>query len=482
MGNREDIRAGSEDAVTALVVAGNIDAVLRVTGDDFAVPGNAEDVVAVPGVMKTESGDGGGGTMAVSEEFWHEIEKFRLIILRDVEGCDSLDAVATGGEDVSREMLAACERIVEDVVASISVGEPPVLRVPRPPRRGGSGTGGESLVSLGASRSTRRFTHLIHTLAQAYRHVASGTYATRRKDDQGPVDSNSLEVEERANVLAAEGAKGNQVKTGQSHLFCRDVYYESVWLYQSQAALDRSAEDLTRVLGVPRRGLHLTITGKGLVAGDLTYTTHDGTIVCVSHTQNGMLVPESVEGLTRVVSQARYILVVEKDATFQRLVEAQVHRTFGPAILLTGKGYPDVSTRQLLHRLWRELRVPVLALTDADPYGLHIAAVYKFGALAREDPGLAVSSLAWLGILPTDLPALQLPPHALLPLTPTDHGKLASLAAHPALSRSPAWLTQIHEQQESGYKAEIQSLTHINPDYLTSVYLPTKLRQAGWVL
>ncbi|XP_069174828.1 meiotic recombination protein SPO11 isoform X2 [Procambarus clarkii] len=346
--------------------------------------------------------------MAVSEEFWHEIEKFRLIILRDVEGCDSLDAVATGGEDVSR---------------------------------GGSGTGGESLVSLGASRSTRRFTHLIHTLAQAYRHVASGTYATRR-----------------------------------------DVYYESVWLYQSQAALDRSAEDLTRVLGVPRRGLHLTITGKGLVAGDLTYTTHDGTIVCVSHTQNGMLVPESVEGLTRVVSQARYILVVEKDATFQRLVEAQVHRTFGPAILLTGKGYPDVSTRQLLHRLWRELRVPVLALTDADPYGLHIAAVYKFGALAREDPGLAVSSLAWLGILPTDLPALQLPPHALLPLTPTDHGKLASLAAHPALSRSPAWLTQIHEQQESGYKAEIQSLTHINPDYLTSVYLPTKLRQAGWVL
>lgn len=38
-------------------------------------------------------------------------------------------------------------------------------------------------------------------------------------------------------------------------------------------------------------------------------------------------------------------------------------------------------TRQLVFRLWSELRVPVLALTDADPYGLHIAAIYKFGSL-----------------------------------------------------------------------------------------------------
>ncbi|KAK8752708.1 hypothetical protein OTU49_007044, partial [Cherax quadricarinatus] len=375
------------------------------------------------------------------EDFWWEIEKLRVMTLHDSEGRDGGDVAMTDKDDVSRVMLAACERVVADVVASISVGEPPVLRVPRPKRSDGSGGGGESLVSLGAQRSTRRFAHLLYTLAQAYRHVASGTYATRR-----------------------------------------DVYYQCVWLYGTQAGLDRSAEDLVRMLGVPRSGLHLTITGKGLVAGALTYTTCDGTIVNVSQAQNGMLVPESVEGMTGVVSDARYILVVEKDATFQRLVEAQVHRSYGPSIIITGKGYPDVSTRQLVHRLWSVLRVPVLALTDADPYGLHIAALYKFGALLREDAGLAVSSLAWLGVLPTDLRALQLPAYALLPLTPTDHGKLASLAAHPALSRSPGWLRQIQEQQNSGFKAEIQSLTHIRPDYLTSVYLPTKLRQAGWVL
>lgn len=48
---------------------------------------------------------------------------------------------------------------------------------------------------------------------------------------------------------------------------------------------------------------------------------------------------------------------------------------------LQGKGYPDLCTRRMVHRLWIELHIPVLALVDADPFGLHIAAVYKFGAL-----------------------------------------------------------------------------------------------------
>ncbi|KAK8395951.1 hypothetical protein O3P69_005816 [Scylla paramamosain] len=261
----------------------------------------------------------------------------------------------------------------------------------------------------------------------------------------------------------------------------RDAFYEFVWLYKTQSTLDRVAEDLTRLLGVPRRALHLTATGKGLVAGCLRYTTHDGTLVDASQASNGVGVPECVAGLTDIQTDSRYVLVVEKDATFQKLLETHFLRSFGPAILVTGKGYPDLNTRQLVFRLRRDLQLPVLALTDADPYGLHIAAVYKFGALAREESGLSVGSLAWLGVLPTDLRSLQLPAHALLPLTPKDHGKLASLAAHPALSRHPAWLRQIEEQFRIGCKAEIQGLTHVAPDYLTITYLPTKLKMGGWV-
>ncbi|XP_045125267.1 meiotic recombination protein SPO11-like [Portunus trituberculatus] len=300
--------------------------------------------------------------------------------------------------------------------------------------------GGESLVSLGAAQSCRKASLLLHLLSQVYRLVATQSYATRR-----------------------------------------DIFYEFVWLYKSQSTLDRALEELARLVGVPRRALHMTATGKGLVGGCLRYTTHDGTLVDVSLAANGVGVPECVAGLKEVQSESRYVLVVEKDATFQKLMDTHFLRSFGPGILVTGKGYPDLNTRQLVFRLRRDLQLPVIALTDADPYGLHIAAVYKFGALAREEPGLAVGSLAWLGVLPTDLRALQLPAHALLPLTPKDHGKLASLAAHPAIAKHPAWLRQIEEQCRIGHKAEIQGLTHVAPDYLTITYLPAKLKNGGWV-
>ncbi|KAG0728221.1 Meiotic recombination protein SPO11 [Chionoecetes opilio] len=172
-----------------------------------------------------------------------------------------------------------------------------------------------------------------------------------------------------------------------------DVYYENVGLYRTQNTLDRAFEDLTRMLGVPRRALHLTTTGKGLVGAAWLTPPMTGLwwmclrlgMVCV-HVFAGVGVPECVVGLTGLQTEARYVLVVEKDATFQKLMETHFLRSFGPAILVTGKGYPDIATRQLVHRLWRDLYLPVLALTDADPYGLHIAAVYKFGALFLSRP------------------------------------------------------------------------------------------------
>ena len=35
----------------------------------------------------------------------------------------------------------------------------------------------------------------------------------------------------------------------------------------------------------------------------------------------------------------------------------------------------------LVRRLTRELRIPSLALVDADPYGIHIMTVYKYGSM-----------------------------------------------------------------------------------------------------
>ena len=61
----------------------------------------------------------------------------------------------------------------------------------------------------------------------------------------------------------------------------------------------------------------------------------------------------------------------------------------------------------------------------------------------RKDTNLTIKGLAWLGILPSDLLGLQLPSEALQSLTPADHGKLAQLAVHPQISKSPDWCKEV---------------------------------------
>lgn len=76
---------------------------------------------------------------------------------------------------------------------------------------------------------------------------------------------------------------------------------------------------------------------------------------------------------------ARYILVIEKDAIFQRLSEDRLYDKL-PCILITAKGMPDLATRVFLHRLHCTApTLPMLGLVDWNPAGAAILATYKFG-------------------------------------------------------------------------------------------------------
>lgn len=45
-----------------------------------------------------------------------------------------------------------------------------------------------------------------------------------------------------------------------------------------------------------------------------------------------------------------------------------------------GKGFPDNGTRLLLKQLWSTFKLPIFLLVDADPHGIEIMAVYKYGS------------------------------------------------------------------------------------------------------
>ena len=58
--------------------------------------------------------------------------------------------------------------------------------------------------------------------------------------------------------------------------------------------------------------------------------------------------------VANIVSDALFILLVEKDAAFMRLAEDRFYNTY-PCIIITAKGQPDVASR------WANVGPPPLA-------------------------------------------------------------------------------------------------------------------------
>ncbi|XP_043205795.1 meiotic recombination protein SPO11-like isoform X2 [Amphibalanus amphitrite] len=129
--------------------------------------------------------------------------------------------------------------------------------------------------------------------------------------------------------------------------------------------------------------------------------------------------------------------------------------------------------------LTSRLAVPAMALLDADPHGLEIFFVYKYGSLARarESDRLTTPGLIWLGVRPTEVLHLDIPRSALLPLTAADRSKARCLLSRPYVKHNRFWQRQIREILASGRKAEIQCLSAIHPTFLTDLYLPSKIQE-----
>ncbi|GBP23127.1 hypothetical protein EVAR_13148_1 [Eumeta japonica] len=258
----------------------------------------------------------------------------------------------------------------------------------------------------------------------------------------------------------------------------RELFYQNVARFRKQSTLDTAVRDVCCLLESPPWHLGVVATAKGLVAGPLVMVARNGAVVdCMN--SGGVLIPQDVSGIQSLRSTARYVLVVEKDAIFQKLLDEGALMRLGPVIIITGKGYPDVCTRQLVARLTRELRLPALALVDADPHGLEIYLTYKYGSLAQShlSHDLSCGKLRLLGARHADAVTLA-PAAARLPLTARDRRKIQSLMRRPYLD-APACAplrAELRAMLASGVKAELEAVAPTASE-LCDAYIPAKLRQ-----
>ncbi|XP_071780641.2 meiotic recombination protein SPO11 [Centroberyx gerrardi] len=387
---------------------------------------------------------------SLSDQF-AEIDKLRAQLLGKVE--IMADCQHVEEEIGSQEVLTRIENVILGVVTSLSKDEAPVLVLHN--RSSWANISFDSAIGLQLSSesavttvrsdcpsSVTKFAHILKILSVIYKLVQSNSYATKR-----------------------------------------DIYYNDTQLFGSQRNVDCIVDDISCMLKVPRRTLHVLATCKGLISGDLCYLEEDGTRVDCHSSSIAVPVSSNVVGIKNIVSSAKFVLIVEKDATFQRLLDDDFCTKLSPCIMITGKGVPDVNSRLMVRKLWDTLHIPVFALVDADPHGIEIMCIYKYGSVSMsfEAHSLTVPSVMWLGLLPSDLRRLRVPEDALIPLTQRDESKLNSLLRRPYVTSQPDWQREMELMQQSKVKAEIQSLTAIAPDFLTSIYLPNKLRYGGWV-
>ena len=150
------------------------------------------------------------------------------------------------------------------------------------------------------------------------------------------------------------------------HVTKRDLFYTDVKLFEDQSNSDTVLDDIACMLTCTRSSLNVVASEKGVVVGRLQFAEDGDEIDCSRMGVGGKAIPPNVDKVTNIRSDAKFILLVEKDAAFMRLAEDRFYTTY-PCIIITAKGQPDVATRLFLRKLRYTLKIPVLALVDSDP-------------------------------------------------------------------------------------------------------------------
>ncbi len=175
-----------------------------------------------------------------------------------------------------------------------------------------------------------------------------------------------------------------------------------------------------------------------------------------------------------VMSKARFILVVEKEAVFQRLLKANIHERFN-CILLTGQGYPSLAVRKLLQKLIRLLNISAYGLFDFNPHGVEILLTYMFGSvnLSTESFKYSCNSLKWIGMHWNDIEPLN----NLSDFSSIDERVLKKIEKNPHVEANALFKEQIELMKLHRKKGDIESLDHIQLNYLTDSFIHEKLKR-----
>ena len=267
----------------------------------------------------------------------------------------------------------------------------------------------------------------------------------------------------------------------------RDLYYalkhtiegthENTFDEQSES--DPVLEDLESALNVLREELHLKADRKGYMAGPIVIEDTGDRIDCAKMGSSGWGIPSDVEpGMIKFIeSKAKFVLVIEKDAVWQRLNEDKFWKK-EKCIIITGKGQPARGCRRLINRLYNELQLPIYVLADSDPWGFYIYSVIKQGSinLSFISDRLGTPAARFIGLVTSDVPKYGISSNVTIKLTKGDEKRIREMIKYIWFKPKP-WQEELHRMLKAGYKLELEALSSKGIRFITEKYLPDKIRR-----
>ena len=235
------------------------------------------------------------------------------------------------------------------------------------------------------------------------------------------------------------------IETGKTTSI-RDLYYMTKHTlgetrqntFEEQEESDPVIEDLEVTVDALREELNLFASNRGALVGEITLRDAGDTIDGRRMGSGGWSIPSIVEDniIEFKKCDAKFILLVEKDAVWRRLNEDKFWKKH-KCILVTGQGQPPRGVRRLCRRMTKELKLPLYVLVDNDPWGFYIYSVVKQGSinLAYESMRMAVPEARFLGLSSFDKEKFQLPNNVIIRMEDVDVSRAKQMLGYPWFQR-----------------------------------------------
>lgn len=256
------------------------------------------------------------------------------------------------------------------------------------------------------------------------------------------------------------------------HTSIRGLYYQLKYslgedldenIFNEQSESNPLIEDLEVALNLKREELNLNANRKGVLAGNIkimdTFGDERLEIDASRMGRSGWAIPSDVDNDIEFIDvKAKYVLVVEKDALWQRLNEDGLWKKEN-MVLISPQGQASRGTRRLIRKL-ADQGLPVYVFNDGDAWGWYIYWTIKTGSmnLAYIGRDIATPEAKFIGVTMSDVERYDFLKKMTMRATEVDLKRAQEMLSYPWINKHKEWVGELKKVLKTKTKLEQDTL------------------------